>query len=194
MNQRRKLTKDERMAVYEKTNGHCAYCGCELEYKDMQVDHVIPINGWSEQGEDTLDNMLPACRSCNHYKSRSTLEGFRKMVENMKKFEAEREQFYLDFLDICHSFDPFRFKFYKRLFLESFHPKYRSQKKLYDGYYGGWWRDSDGRPCANPIQLIDIDSVSDGEICIERDDSCIYAVYLKKDDCLIKIDPQIMWQ
>ena len=44
MNQRRKLTKDERMAVYEKTNGHCAYCGCELEYKDMQVDHVIPIN------------------------------------------------------------------------------------------------------------------------------------------------------
>lgn len=29
MNQRRKLTKDERMAVYEKTNGHCAYCGCE---------------------------------------------------------------------------------------------------------------------------------------------------------------------
>lgn len=49
----------------------------------MQVDHVIPINGWSEQGEDTLDNMLPACRSCNHYKSRSALEGFRKMVENM---------------------------------------------------------------------------------------------------------------
>lgn len=41
--------------------------------------------------------------------------------EDMKKFEAEREQFYLDFLDICHSFDPFRFKFYKRLFLESFH-------------------------------------------------------------------------
>lgn len=78
MNQRRKLTKDERMVVYRKTNGHCAYCGCALEYKDMQVDHIIPINGWSEQGEDTMDNMLPACRSCNHYKSRSTLEGFRK--------------------------------------------------------------------------------------------------------------------
>lgn len=29
---RRKLTKDERMAVYKKANGHCAYCGCELEY------------------------------------------------------------------------------------------------------------------------------------------------------------------
>ena len=50
MNQRRKLTKDERMAVYRKTNGRCAYCGCVLEYKDMQVDHIIPIHGLSEQG------------------------------------------------------------------------------------------------------------------------------------------------
>ena len=49
MNQRRKLTKDERMAVYRKTNGRCAYCGCVLEYKDMQVDHIIPINGWWEK-------------------------------------------------------------------------------------------------------------------------------------------------
>ena len=58
MNQRRKLTKDERMAVYEKTNGHCAYCGCELEYKDMQVDHVIPINGWSEQGAVSYTHLI----------------------------------------------------------------------------------------------------------------------------------------
>ena len=83
MNKRRKLSRDERIAVFDKTRGHCAYCGCELRFADMQVDHVIPINGWSEQGSDTLDNMLPACRSCNHYKSRSTLEGFRRNVENM---------------------------------------------------------------------------------------------------------------
>jgi len=80
---RRAIPKKMRQQVYEKCNGHCAYCGCELEYKDMQVDHVIPLNGWSEQGTDTFDNMLPACRSCNHYKMRSTLDGFRKMVEAM---------------------------------------------------------------------------------------------------------------
>lgn len=79
---RRKLTKLERLTVYDKCGGRCAYCGCALAYKDMQADHVIPIAGWSEQGADTLDNMLPACRSCNHYKSRSTLEGFRAMIEN----------------------------------------------------------------------------------------------------------------
>lgn len=80
---RKAIPKKIREKVYEKCNGHCAYCGCELEYKDMQVDHVVPLNGWSKQGSDTIDNMLPACRSCNHYKSRSTLEGFRKMVEAM---------------------------------------------------------------------------------------------------------------
>ena len=97
--------------------------------------------------------------------------------DDMIKFEAERERFYLDFIDICNSFDPLRIKFYKRLFLETFHPQYRRLKKLYNSYYGGWWRDSGGHPCANPIQHIDTDFVSDGEICIERDDRCIYAVY-----------------
>lgn len=68
MSTRRRLTKEERRAVYEKMGGHCAYCGCKLRYSDMQVDHVVPLNGYSVQGPDELDNMLPACRSCNHYK------------------------------------------------------------------------------------------------------------------------------
>ena len=112
--------------------------------------------------------------------------------EEMIKFETERERYYLNFIHICDSFDPFRLKFYKQLFLETFHPKYRFKKKLYDGYYGGWWRDSEGHPCANPIQLIDIASINDGEICIERDDKCIYAIYLKENNSLIKIDLQYM--
>lgn len=83
LTKRRRLTKAERKAVYNKTGGHCAYCGCDMKFEDMQVDHVVPLNGWSKQGTDTLDNMLPACRSCNHYKSIMDIENFRKMVENM---------------------------------------------------------------------------------------------------------------
>lgn len=60
---RRRLTKPERMKILKKTNGHCAYCGCKIEYNEMQIDHVVPIrNG----GKDSEENMLPACRSCNH--------------------------------------------------------------------------------------------------------------------------------
>ena len=80
---RRRLSKAERMVVYRKYDGHCAYCGTEIKLEEMQVDHVVPLGGWSEKGEDTVDNMFPACRSCNCYKARSTIEGFRKMLENM---------------------------------------------------------------------------------------------------------------
>ena len=80
MENRRRLTKAERIEVYQKMDGHCAYCGCELRYEDMQVDHFEPLHCG---GSDTVDNMLPACRSCNHYKSTMSIETFRKMVENM---------------------------------------------------------------------------------------------------------------
>lgn len=76
---RKKLTKAERQQVYDKCNGHCAYCGCELTFKDMQVDHVVSLYG--HNGADDISNMLPACRSCNHYKGSSTLENFRKNIE-----------------------------------------------------------------------------------------------------------------
>lgn len=79
---RRQLTKAQRREIYQKTNGHCAYCGCELEYERMAVDHVIPL---AHGGADEMDNMLPSCRSCNHYKDTRTLEHFREAVE---KFPA----------------------------------------------------------------------------------------------------------
>lgn len=80
MSDRRKLTRTEREEILTKMNGHCAYCGCELEYKDMQADHVDPLR---RGGDDETGNMFPACRSCNHYKSSMTLDGFRKMLERM---------------------------------------------------------------------------------------------------------------
>lgn len=80
---RKKLSKSERLQVYQKCQGHCAYCGSRLKYEDMQVDHVIPLNGYRQQGTDTLDNMLPACNSCNHYKASMPLESFRRAIERM---------------------------------------------------------------------------------------------------------------
>ena len=36
------MKKSKRLEVFQKCNGHCAYCGEKIEYKDMQVDHVKP--------------------------------------------------------------------------------------------------------------------------------------------------------
>lgn len=75
---RRKLSKAERREVYDKCGGHCAYCGCELPFDKMQIDHVRPLRWY---GADELYNMLPACHSCNHYKGVSTLDSFRANIE-----------------------------------------------------------------------------------------------------------------
>lgn len=77
-----------RHKVYEKYNGHCAYCGNEIKFKDMQVDHIHPkcqhrpiakdIEGnYVYPDIDALENLNPSCRRCNHYKRGDTLQSFR---------------------------------------------------------------------------------------------------------------------
>ena len=78
---RKQIAQKIRKQVYEKYNGHCAYCGCKLEYKDMQVDHVISVYG--KDGSNDLDNLMPTCRMCNFYKSTYSLDDFRKNLETL---------------------------------------------------------------------------------------------------------------
>ena len=49
----------------------------------MQVDHIIPLALINDDKSETFLNYLPACRSCNHYKSAMSLETFRRMIERM---------------------------------------------------------------------------------------------------------------
>lgn len=71
------MPKSVRELVYKKYDGHCAYCGCELEYKDMQVDHILAVG---RGGTNDVDNLLPACRQCNYDKHERTIEGFRERL------------------------------------------------------------------------------------------------------------------
>ena len=69
-----RIMKVYRQKVYEKYNGHCAYCGKTIALKDMQVDHILPKrNG----GTDDIDNLNPSCRLCNHYKRAAGIKTFR---------------------------------------------------------------------------------------------------------------------
>lgn len=86
------IPKKIRLLVYEKCNGHCAYCGCELEYKDMQIDHIESlakhdydlffkgIERLTERELHSIENYMPSCRACNFYKSTFDLETFRQNI------------------------------------------------------------------------------------------------------------------
>ncbi|WP_075823973.1 HNH endonuclease [Clostridium perfringens] len=80
---RKPIPKKVREEVYKMYNGHCAYCGCELEYKDMQVDHVESLYWYN--GANDISNYKPTCRMCNFYKSTFTLEEFRKELLKIRE-------------------------------------------------------------------------------------------------------------
>lgn len=83
--------KDLRKKIFNKYNGHCAYCGCQLSInKNFTIDHIEPVfrkYSTSEldrynikRGTDSIDNYNPCCKSCNSSKSTFTLEKWREEI------------------------------------------------------------------------------------------------------------------
>lgn len=79
---RKSIPKKVRQKVYEKYDGHCAYCGKKIEYKDMQVDH---IKSHYLEGSDDFENYNPSCRQCNFYKGTMDIEDFRVQLTKLRE-------------------------------------------------------------------------------------------------------------
>lgn len=91
------ISKNLRIQVYKKYDGHCAYCGCELNGK-FQVDHIEPIyRGWNytlidkynKKRIEDISNYNPSCARCNKWKSTWSIEEFRHeismQIERLKR-------------------------------------------------------------------------------------------------------------
>ena len=48
--------------------GTCWYCGQKVGFKNLTMDHVIPL---SRGGRSTKDNLVPCCKECNIKKKSS---------------------------------------------------------------------------------------------------------------------------
>ena len=95
------LSKKQRQAIWDKSEGHCWYCGCELPEKGWHADHFHPIirkvksvpgdhprtyklvstNEAFRPEHDTLENRVPSCAPCNLFKGTFSVEGFRRELE-----------------------------------------------------------------------------------------------------------------
>lgn len=100
------FSKQQREKIHLKYNGRCAYCGCEITLKQMQIDHIIPqreflyhvrnkwnipdfLNHLTEFDVNHDDNLNPACAVCNKWKSAYNLELFRsELSEQVKRLNA----------------------------------------------------------------------------------------------------------
>ena len=105
------LTKKQRQKVYEKSDGHCWYCGHKLPEKGWHADHVEAVyrappamikdrgfgpvpdsikklidDKMEKPQNDHIDNIVPACAPCNLFKSVFSVEEFRREIS----LQAER--------------------------------------------------------------------------------------------------------
>ncbi len=58
-------------SLFERDRHVCAYCGDVFDKSDLSRDHIMPI---CKNGQDTWNNVVTSCVSCNSKKGGKTLE------------------------------------------------------------------------------------------------------------------------
>ncbi len=67
----RYLTPLNNSALFKRDGYICLYCGNKFQSKLLSRDHVTPI---SQEGQDTWNNVVTACKRCNNHKAGRTPE------------------------------------------------------------------------------------------------------------------------
>lgn len=81
-----RLTRRE---VFIRDNYTCQYCG--VKTRDLTLDHVIPRH---RGGRHSWDNLVSACRACNHKKGGKTPEEAHMRLRR-QPFEPKANAYYL---------------------------------------------------------------------------------------------------
>lgn len=64
-------TKCYKSIIYLRDKYTCQYCGKRLKHSELTIDHVIPK---SKGGNNTFENLVTCCKSCNSIKNNKLLE------------------------------------------------------------------------------------------------------------------------
>lgn len=88
--------KIDRMAVYQKFDGHCSYCGEAIEFRRMQVDHFWPqflAHSEPEFDNNRFGNLMPSCAKCNNHKHGNRPEDWRRQLQQQVRMLRANAQF-----------------------------------------------------------------------------------------------------
>lgn len=82
--------KPSRIMIYKRDGHKCQYCGST---KELTIDHIIPR---SRGGEDTWENLVVACNSCNTKKGDKLLEDTNLTLNTIPRKPINKMLFALD--------------------------------------------------------------------------------------------------
>ncbi len=90
-----------RKEVFTRDNWSCSYCGRQT--RDLTLDHVIPRH---RGGSHTWDNLVSACKPCNHRKDGRTPKEARMQLQ--RDPAAPRVSVYHPFFQYLHHQEDWR--------------------------------------------------------------------------------------
>ena len=70
-------------------SGTCYYCSRKVGFKNLTMDHIIPL---SRGGLSTKDNLVPCCKDCNTRKKNSLpaeWEEYLQSLDNQSDYNSE---------------------------------------------------------------------------------------------------------
>jgi 5-methylcytosine-specific restriction enzyme A len=62
-------------------SGLCHYCGGKVLFKDLTMDHLVPL---ARGGRSTKDNLVPSCKNCNTRKKGMLPLEWEEYLEKLK--------------------------------------------------------------------------------------------------------------
>lgn len=86
--QRKRYSQDVREMIYNNAGGHCELCGRKILYKDMTLDHIIPL---AMNGPDEVENLQCACELCNKAKASALPEEFIDRITSIFLYQMEKK-------------------------------------------------------------------------------------------------------
>ncbi len=105
-----KEVKFTRRNIYERDGNRCQYCGDRFEPKELNLDHVIPMD---RGGKTTWENVVCSCIRCNMKKSNKLLREARmRLIKKPKKprwqsfilvkFQTRMDNSWRHFIDLAY--------------------------------------------------------------------------------------------
>lgn len=90
--ERKPLPKSVRFEVLKRDSFTCQYCGRSAPDVILEIDHIVPV---SKGGDDSIMNLIAACRDCNRGKTNRELSdntAVKKQKRQLDEIQERREQ------------------------------------------------------------------------------------------------------
>lgn len=95
MSKRPALSQSLRFEVFKRDNFTCQYCGAKAPESIIEVDHINPV---SKGGDNSLLNLVTACKTCNRGKRDKKLSDVSEVEKQRRQLEEAQER--LNLLDM----------------------------------------------------------------------------------------------